>query len=260
MSRLPPLPLSPARGARPARFLASLAFMVMAVGIASRHLDFISSTTMYAAVIAGLLLGIAALAVVSLTIHDVWREGRRGANSAFGSLLLIIAAFSPLIGGIAAYIAYPALDSVSTDTDDPPAAPAAFTQKALPLDLRAAPDEAAALQEDAYPELTTQATDLSTVEAYALARQTIDDLGWTIRLAEEPDTEAASGRIEAEARSLMLGTQEDVVVRIRPGDSGSRIDVRSLSRLAMPDLGENARHVGDFIARFAEVSRRQAAN
>ena len=40
----------------------------------------------------------------------------------------------------------------------------------------------------------------------------------------------------------------------------SRIDVRSLSRVAMPDLGENARHVGDFIARFAEVSRRQAAN
>jgi hypothetical protein len=261
MSRLPPLPLPPARGARPARFLASLAFMVMVVGIASRHLDFISSATMYAAVVAGLALGLAALAVASVTIRDIWREGRSGANSAFGTLLLIIAAFAPLIGGVAAYLAYPALDSVSTDTDDPPAVPAGFAQMALPIDLRAAPDEAAALQEDAYPDLTTQATDLSTVEAYALARQTIDDLGWTIRLAEEPDTESASGRIEAEARSLVLGTQEDIVVRIRPGDGGgSRIDVRSLSRVAMPDLGENARHVGDFIARFAEVSRRQAAN
>ena len=59
---------------------------------------------------------------------------------------------------------------------------------------------------------------------------------------------------------MLLGTQEDVVVRIRPGDGGSRIDVRSLSRVAMPDLGENARHVGDFLARFAEVSQRQAAN
>lgn len=261
MSRLPPLPLPPARGARPARFLASLAFMVTVVGIASRHLDFISSATMYTAVVAGLVLGVAALGTVSVTVRDVWREGRRGANSAFGTLLLIIAAFSPLIGGLAAYVAYPALDSVSTDTDDPPAAPAGFTQVGLPIDLRAAPDDAASLQEDAYPDLTTQATDLSTVEAYALARQTIDDLGWTIRLAEEPDTEAASGRIEAEARSMVLGTQEDIVVRIRPGDGGgSRIDVRSLSRVAMPDLGENARHVGDFIARLAEVSRRQAAN
>jgi hypothetical protein len=260
MSRLPPLPLPPARGARPARFLASLAFMVMVVGIASRHLDFISSATMYAAVVTGLLLALMASSVVSVTVRDVWREGRRGANSAFATILLIIATFSPLIGTIAAYIAYPALDSISTDTDDPPAAPAGFTQVAFPFDLRAASDKAAALQEDAYPDLTTQAVDLSTVEAYALARQTVDDLGWTIRQTEEPETEVASGRIEAEARSLVLGTQEDVVVRIRPGDGGCRIDIRSLSRMAMPDLGENARHVGDFIARFAEVSRRQAAN
>jgi uncharacterized protein (DUF1499 family) len=260
MSRLPPLPLPPARGARTARFVASLAFMVMVVGIVSRHLDLISSGTMYAAVGTGLVLGLAALGVLAMTIRDVWREGRGGADSAFGTLLLIIAAFAPLIGAAAAYVAYPAIDSVSTDTDDPPATPAGFSQVVLPIDLRAAPGDAAALQEDAYPDLTTQAADLSTVEAYALARQTIDDLGWVIRLAEEPDTEAASGRIEAEARSLVLGTQEDVVVRIRPGDSGSRIDVRSLSRVAMPDLGENARHVGDFIARFGEVSRRQAAN
>jgi hypothetical protein len=260
MSRLPPLPLPPARCARTARFIASLAVMVMVVGIVSRHLDFISSASMYGAVGAGLLLGGLAIAVLAVTLRDIWREGRRGAGSAFGTLLLIIVAFSPLIGAVAAYVAYPALDSVSTDTDDPPAPPSGFSQVALPIDLRADPDDAAALQEDAYPDLTTQAADLSTVEAYALARQTVDDLGWPIRLAEEPDTEAASGRIEAEARSLVLGTQEDVVVRIRPGDGGSRIDIRSLSRVAMPDLGENARHVGDFIARFAEVSRRQVNN
>lgn len=260
MSRLPPLPLPPARGARPARFLASLAFMLMVVGIGSRHLDFISTASMYAAVISSILLGIAALAVISVTARDVWQEGRRGANSAFATILLIIAAFSPLIAGAAAYIAYPSLDSVSTDTDDPPAPPAGFSQITFPIDLRAAADDAAGLQEDAYPDLTTQATELSTVEAYALARQTVDDLGWKIRLAEEPDTEAANGRIEAEARSLILGTQEDVVVRIRPGDNGSRIDIRSLSRVAMPDLGTNARHVSDFIARFSEMSRRQAVN
>ncbi|MBS1180363.1 MAG: hypothetical protein H6Q99_243 [Proteobacteria bacterium] len=260
MSRLPPLPLPSARGARPARFLASLAFMMMVVGIASRHMDFISTGTMYTAIAAGLLLGLAAVAVLAVTVRDVWREGRRGADSAFGTLLLIVAAFSPLIGAVAAYVAYPALDNVSTDPVDPPSAPADFVQVVLPIDLRAAPAEVAALQEDAYPELTTQVVDLSTVEAYALARQAVDDLGWVIRLAEEPDTEEANGRIEAEARSLVLGTQEDVVVRIRPGDGGSRIDVRSLSRVAMPDLGENARHVSDFIARFVEMSRRQAAN
>lgn len=260
MSRLPPLPLPPARGARPARFMASLAFMLMVVGIGSRHLDFIPTATMYAAVIASIVLGLGALAIISITVRDVWQEGRRGANSAFATILLIIAAFSPLMAGAAAYIAYPSLDSVSTDTDDPPAVPAGFTQIIFPFDLRASADDAAALQEDAYPDLTTQATELSTVEAYALARQTVEDLGWTIRVAEEPDTEAASGRIEAEARSLILGTQEDVVVRIRPGGNGSRIDVRSLSRVALPDLGTNARHVSDFIARLSEVSRRQAAN
>lgn len=130
----------------------------------------------------------------------------------------------------------------------------------MPIDLRTPPDEAAGKQDDAYPELVTQVSDLSTVEAYALARQTLDDMGWPIRAAEEPDTEAAGGRIEAVARSLILGTDEDIVVRIRPDGGRSRIDVRSLSRIAMPDLGENARHVGAFLGRFAEVSRRQAAN
>ena len=112
MSRLPRQPLPPARGARTARFVASLAFMVMVVGIVSRHLDLISSGTMYAAVGTGLVLGLVALGVLAMTIRDVWREGRGGADSAFGTLLLIIAAFSPLIGAAAAYVAYPALGCV----------------------------------------------------------------------------------------------------------------------------------------------------
>lgn len=260
MSRLPPLPLPPARGARPARFVASVAVMMMVVGGISRQLDFIASGTLFAALAAGFVLGLLALAILTLTLRDVWREGRRGAGSAVVTLTLIAIAFAPLLAGAAAYAIYPALDSVSTDVDDPPAPPADFAQVHLPIDLRLPAGQTAMAQEDAFPDLVTQVTDLSSVEAYALARQTVDDLGWTIRLSDEPETEASTGRIEAEARSLILGTIEDVVVRIRPVDGRSRIDVRSLSRAAMPDLGENARHVGDFIDRLSEMSRRQAVN
>lgn len=258
MSRLPPLPQPPARGAGAARFAASLALMVVVVGIVARRLDFISSGAMFAALALSLALALVALAIVSVTLRDVWREGRRGAGGAVLTLMMIVLTASPLIGAVVAFVVYPALDSVSTDLDDPPAPPAGFSQFTLPIDVRTSPDQAAEKQDDAYPDLTTQVSDLSTVEAYALARQTLDDLGWTIRTFEEPDTEAASGRIEAVARSLILGTEEDIVVRIRPGDGRSRIDVRSMSRIAMPDLGENARHVSDFIARFAEMSRRSA--
>jgi uncharacterized protein (DUF1499 family) len=40
------------------------------------------------------------------------------------------------------------------------------------------------------------------------------------------------------------------VVRIRPEGTGSRVDIRSKSRVGESDLGVNARRIRDFIARL----------
>jgi uncharacterized protein DUF1499 len=52
------------------------------------------------------------------------------------------------------------------------------------------------------------------------------------------------GRIEAVARTPIMGFREDVSIRVTPdGDEGSRVDIRSASRYFESDLGSNAARI-----------------
>jgi fatty-acyl-CoA synthase len=53
----------------------------------------------------------------------------------------------------------------------------------------------------------------------------------------------AGGRIEATAVTRFLKLKGDVLVRIKPEGAGARIDIRSVSRMGIADLGENCRRV-----------------
>ena len=68
-------------------------------------------------------------------------------------------------------------------------------------------------------------------------------LGWQI-VATAP----AEGRLEATDRTRWFGFRDDVVVRVRPDGAGSRVDVRSVSRVGRSDLGTNARRIQAFLA------------
>ena len=51
------------------------------------------------------------------------------------------------------------------------------------------------------------------------------------------------GRIEAVARTPILGFRDDVVVRVRADPDGARVDIRSTSRYGRHDFGTNAARV-----------------
>ncbi|HJR53568.1 MAG TPA: DUF1499 domain-containing protein, partial [Gemmatimonadota bacterium] len=55
------------------------------------------------------------------------------------------------------------------------------------------------------------------------------------------------GRIEATATTPWFGFKDDVVVRIRPEAGGSRVDVRSVSRVGRSDVGTNARRIEEYL-------------
>ena len=57
---------------------------------------------------------------------------------------------------------------------------------------------------------------------------------------------AAPGRIEAVARTRILRFADDITIRIRPRVDGSRIDIRSVSRLGEHDFGANAARIAAF--------------
>ncbi|HEX7466433.1 MAG TPA: DUF1499 domain-containing protein, partial [Usitatibacter sp.] len=70
--------------------------------------------------------------------------------------------------------------------------------------------------------------------------------GWEVVSSDAP-----SGRIEATDTSLWFGFKDDIVVRVRPDGAGSRVDVRSVSRVGKSDIGANAKRVRGFLARLA---------
>ncbi len=71
-------------------------------------------------------------------------------------------------------------------------------------------------------------------------------------LAPRGARDAAFGRIEAVDATFWFGFRDDVVVRIAaaPG-GGSRVDVRSKSRVGRGDAGTNARRIRGFRERLS---------
>ena len=68
-------------------------------------------------------------------------------------------------------------------------------------------------------------------------------MGWAI-VAERAD----EGRIEATATTSWFGFKDDIVIRVAPHNGGSRIDVRSKSRVGRSDVGANAARIRAYLA------------
>jgi uncharacterized protein (DUF1499 family) len=72
-------------------------------------------------------------------------------------------------------------------------------------------------------------------------------VGWQI-VATAP----AQGRIEATDSTFWFGFKDDVVIRVSDaGNQGSRIDVRSKSRVGRNDFGTNAKRVRAYLRNIA---------
>ena len=84
------------------------------------------------------------------------------------------------------------------------------------------------------------------VEAYARAKAALVGQGLAL-FREAP----AEGRLEATATGQWLGMKDDVAVRITPSGTGSRVDVRSVSRGGVADYGANCRRVTNLVRQVA---------
>lgn len=109
-------------------------------------------------------------------------------------------------------------------------------------------------QAEAYPLVTPLKVDLSVAEATLAAEEAARRQGWAVMLLDP-----ISGHIEAVAREGLYQLPADIAVRVIEDPQGARIDVRSASRLARPDLGENARRIKGFLDDVALISRARSA-
>jgi fatty-acyl-CoA synthase len=78
----------------------------------------------------------------------------------------------------------------------------------------------------------------TTLDAYAKAKAAVLREGLVV-VTDNP----VGGRLEATAVTRYLKLKGDVLVRVKPEGAGARIDIRSISRMGIADLGENCRRV-----------------
>jgi len=188
--------------------------------------------------IAATVVSLAGL-VVTLTRP---REARRGVLlAAIGLLAGVVLIGIP--GRFRLGPPAPPIHDITTDTQEPPEYVAV-----LPLRVNASNttvyggEKIASQQREAYPDLQPLTLNVPPPQAFDRALTTVREMGWELIAAD-----AGAGRIEATDTTFWFGFKDDVVVRVRPADGGSRVDVRSLSRVGGGDAGTNAKRIRAYL-------------
>ncbi len=152
----------------------------------------------------------------------------------------------------------PAIHDISTDLADPPQ----FRMLAVRADnLDQIPGEDApemkgmnplqrwaALHGEAYGDIRSVRIAMPVAEVIAKAERLAKVRGWSIAVADPVE-----GRLEATDTTRFFRFKDDVVIRVRPTEdgTGSIVDMRSISRVGVSDLGVNAKRVRSFLADLA---------
>jgi len=197
--------------------------------------------------IGGLFLSIL-VAVIGLI--RIWFGGQIGAAQAFTGIAIALLGLALPLYYLSNFFLLPRLNDIETT----PRQPMQFKQLAAmrPTDANRIeqPDLAAAeVQEKAYPDIRPMELERSATETFDIVHEAVKRLGWNVVL-NEPPVEDGPGRIEATTRTMIMGYTDDVLVRVTGDDARAFIDVRSVSRYGMHDLGANAHHIRTL---FAEV-------
>jgi uncharacterized protein (DUF1499 family) len=143
--------------------------------------------------------------------------------------------------------AVPPINDITTDTGNPPVFVAVVPLRAgAPVPVAYPGEATATAQHQAYPDIRPIELAVPPAEGFARALDAARRMGWEIVAAD-----AGGGRIEGTATTPWFGFHDDVVIRVTPTATGSRIDVRSVSRVGKSDLGTNAARLRRYSAMLA---------
>jgi Protein of unknown function (DUF1499) len=180
---------------------------------------------------------------------SIWQSGERGMSRILLAFLIDAALLAyPAYLGLQ-YRKLPAIHDITTDPIDPPRFEALARLRggdganpAVYAGLYSAEQ-----QRVAYPDIETVELELPVQRAYEITLQLVTRRKWLIIDERPPQPPRRIGRIEAVARTPIMGFREDVSIRIVPDDEDSRVDIRSASRYFESDLGSNAARVRKLI-------------
>lgn len=154
-----------------------------------------------------------------------------------------------------AALTVPAIHDVSTDLADPPAFQT-LKLRADNLDNIPGADDAklrsltplqrwAVVHQKDYGDIRSVRSNEPVPMVIAKAERLAKARGWDVAVSLPEE-----GRFEATETSAFFQFKDDVVLRVRPSETGegSIVDMRSVSRVGVSDLGMNAKRVRAFLA------------
>ncbi|MBI4264240.1 MAG: DUF1499 domain-containing protein [Acidobacteria bacterium] len=223
--------------------LAAVAWLLLAAAGPTYRLGLLSIPNAFVLLRWGAYLGLAAMAAAA--IAGVWAY-RRGAR-----VRMILPGVALVAGLVAFGIPYqwqrtarrvPPIHDITTDLENPPTFEAVVPIRADAPNRLDRPAELARQQREGYPDLAPITLPAASDQVFDRALAVAQDLGWEIVTADK-----STGRIEATDTTRWFGFRDDVVVRLTPWGSGTRVDVRSVSRVGRSDVGTNARRIRRYL-------------
>jgi uncharacterized protein (DUF1499 family) len=191
--------------------------------------------------------GALAAALISLAGLIAGRNTRPGVlfMGLLGLLIAIVTAYIPW-SYKRTVSSVPYIHDITTDVGNPPEFVAARTLR-KEGDHPVAYDgpEVGAQQKEAYPDLAPLITKAPKEQVFDVAKSTLASMGLEIT-----DANPADGKLEGVDTTLLYGFKDDMVVRIQESPQGTRVDVRSKSRVGRSDLGVNAKRIRTFLTKL----------
>ncbi len=189
----------------------------------------------------------AAIGLVFISLVSIWYL--RKSRTRVIAYAVIAFFFAGIISGSALYWNYrassaPPIHDISTDLEDPPEFVALLRLREGATNQPDYPGGATAdEQRQAYPhiqplELETELQEVMDTAVMLLARR-----NWEFAAINRNE-----GRIEATEKLPWFGFKDDVILRFTPTENGTRVDMRSKSRVGRGDLGVNARRIDRFLS------------
>ena len=233
-------------------FLAAfLAVLIVRSGLLENRPALATFAGALATAVVALLLALSAFVVI-------WMEGLAGIGAAVTAMLVSLALLAyPAYLGIKAY-RLPWIYDITTDPIDPPRYEALARLRVRDANPTTyAGLYAADQQRSAYPDVGPLGTNATAQAAYDAALAVVNKRRWRVVDARPPQAGRREGRIEAVARTPIMGFRDDVVIRVRAETDGARIDARSSSRYGAFDFGTNAARVRGLMNDIEDAIRAQ---
>lgn len=187
--------------------------------------------------LATLLAIVALLLSAAALIGGVGGDGAHMQKAAIALVLSLVVLYAPL-NTIRKGGDVPRIHDISTDLDNPPVFEAVPAVRAVSDNSLALDEKVQAAQKAFYTSLAPKQLTGSPADNFAKALNAAEAMGWDIVASD-----SRKGVIEATATTALFGFKDDVVIRLSAANGGTKVDMRSASRVGLSDLGANAARI-----------------